>query len=112
MFAVWGHDYANTPDSLRPKGVPDLAKALMDSNDIPIKNHRVVSLIDGDDSRLMDALDDCILAVHKNTKPRTQSVLTPGIVSLRDSLLEECSDDHSVGETNEEHHRRRTCCSN
>ena len=69
----------------------------MESNSIPLSMHKVVCADDYDDPRLMDALHDCILAVHSKTRPKSDSVLTPAIVKLEDSMADSLMDSSSNG---------------
>ena len=82
----------------------------MESNDIPLRNHQVVCANNDDDSRLMDALHDCILAVHNNMRPESQSVLTPVGIKLSDSLLDESNSyDNGHTETTCQDSRKKCC---
>lgn len=97
MFGVWGHYRKDIPGHDTPLGVPELAKALMESNSIPLSMHKVVCADDYDDPRLMDALHDCILAVHSKTRPISDSILTPAIVKLEDTMADSLMDSSSNG---------------
>ena len=120
VFAVWGHESKDTPSSSRPEGqIPELAKALMEGNEIPLTQHHTVCSQD-DDGRLMSALDQCILEVHLKNRPKSDSVLTPpDMIKLGDSL-NSLSDSSSearrlAGQIEVDMHldsrrRKRKCC--
>ena len=119
MFAVWGHEHNNIAASDKPDGIPDLAAALMEGNDIPFSMHRTVCANDDEDPRLMDALHECILAVHSKTRPKSDSVLTPATVKLEDSFertTDSLDSAHKIlaGELERQstkHAKKKKCCS-